>query len=127
MSHIRNNVLAGDSTHRDTLIHADEVYSIYKRIQEASYQRHQNQHQSVRAWLSELQQENFETFEGRDFMDSFPFGFISPFQKNLLLQARSVCLDATHSTTSFSNGILYTIVTRHPLTGTGCPVAFFFT
>ncbi|KAI7893509.1 uncharacterized protein EV154DRAFT_582859 [Mucor mucedo] len=28
---------------------------------------------------------------------------------------------------SFSNGILYAIVTRHPLTGTGCPVAFFFT
>ncbi|KAG2195017.1 hypothetical protein INT47_005617, partial [Mucor saturninus] len=44
-----------------------------------------------------------------------------------LLQARSVCFDATHSTTSFfSNGILYTIVTRHSLTGTGCPVAFFF-
>ncbi|KAI7877674.1 uncharacterized protein EV154DRAFT_569019 [Mucor mucedo] len=103
-----NNVLARDSTHRPTLIYADEIYNIYKRIQEASYQRHPNHHQSVRACLSELQQENFETFEGRDFMDS-------------------VCLDATHSTTSSSNGILYTIVTHHPLIGTGCSVAFFFT
>ncbi|KAG2208277.1 hypothetical protein INT47_006133 [Mucor saturninus] len=31
------------------------------------------------------------------------------------------------STISFYSGILYTIITRHHLTGTGCPVAFLFT
>ncbi|GAA5817499.1 hypothetical protein MFLAVUS_011047 [Mucor flavus] len=57
----------------------------------------------------------------------FTFGFSSSWQQALLLQATSICLDATHCVTNIKNGILYTIVIRHPLTGTGCPVAFMFT
>jgi hypothetical protein len=53
--------------------------------------------------------------------------FLSPQQKQLLLEAKSWCLNATHNTTNFDRGLLYTIVIRHFVTGTGYPVAFLFT
>ncbi|EPB86082.1 hypothetical protein HMPREF1544_07158 [Mucor circinelloides 1006PhL] len=53
--------------------------------------------------------------------------FVSPWQKLLLVDSSSICLDATHCITTIDKGILYTIVTRHPVSGAGCPVAYMFT
>lgn len=61
------------------------------------------------------------------FDENFSFGFIAPWQRQLLLQARSFCLDATHNVSKERHGLLYTIVIRHTETGNGCPVAFFYT
>jgi hypothetical protein len=57
---------------------------------------------------------------------NYTFAFVSPWQKDLLRNATSTCLDATHSITSIANGILYTLVVRHPVTGTGCPATYMF-
>lgn len=132
VEYIKANNLGDESSyntivHRDQLVHATEIYNIYKKIQEAFYKRSESQEESLKIWLEELKQQGYDTFINNDFDVTFSFGFVSPWQKHLLLSSDSICLDATHSTTKIDKGILYTIVIRHPLTGTGCPVAFFFT
>jgi transposase-like protein len=64
---------------------------------------------------------------GISFGTNFTFGFMSPWQKNLLAQSHFVCLDATYKTSNLRRYLLYTIVVRHPVTGTGCCVAYMFT
>ena len=44
-----------------------------------------------------------------------------------LAEAKNFSLDATHNTTVFKNDLLYALVIRHAETGTGSPIAFFFT
>ncbi|KAI9476355.1 MAG: hypothetical protein EXX96DRAFT_576882, partial [Benjaminiella poitrasii] len=97
-------------------------------IQQEKYQQDKNQYESVKLWLKELKEEkHFDTFIGDDFYFNFTFGFLSPWQKKILLESDSWCLDATHNTLNIARGLLYSIVVRHPLSGTGCPVAFLFT
>ncbi|ORE06079.1 hypothetical protein BCV72DRAFT_188486, partial [Rhizopus microsporus var. microsporus] len=55
------------------------------------------------------------------------FGFVSPWQRQQLIRAESFCLDAAHCVPNIANIILYSIVARHSITGSGCPVTFFFT
>lgn len=52
---------------------------------------------------------------------------MSPLAKNILLQSSCWCLDATHKTTNIDNYWLYTVVVCHPVTVTGCPVAYCYT
>ncbi|KAI8989536.1 hypothetical protein BDB01DRAFT_718301, partial [Pilobolus umbonatus] len=100
-------VSIGSFVHRDQLISAHEVYNISKRIGMEVYKKAEDQLEIIKLY--------------------FGFGFVSPWQKELLLAAENICLDATYKTTNIKNGVLHSIVVRHPLTGTGCPVAFFFT
>jgi hypothetical protein len=90
------------------------------------YKRHDDQLESIRIWLQELEGTHFSTFVGA-FENDFTFGFMSPWQKNLLTQSRFVCLDATHKTTNLPRCLLYTIVVRHPVTGTSYLVAYMST
>ncbi|CAO3644781.1 unnamed protein product [Mucor hiemalis] len=113
--------------HRDQIVHQDEVYNIYKKIQEAFYRKSTDEKESVKMWLQELNQKGYSSFVHSTFEDDFTFGFSSPWQKNLLLNSKMVCLDATHCVSHIEKGILYTIVIRHPISGTGCPVAYMFT
>ncbi|KAI9483955.1 MAG: hypothetical protein EXX96DRAFT_560288, partial [Benjaminiella poitrasii] len=108
--------------HRDQMIHSDDIYNLYKNIQQEKYQRDNNQYESVKIWLKELKDEKHsDTFVGNDFYSNFTFG------KKILLESDSWCLDATHNTSNIARGLLYSTVVRHPLSGTGCPVAFLFT
>ncbi|KAI8379935.1 hypothetical protein EDC96DRAFT_492358 [Choanephora cucurbitarum] len=38
-----------------------------------------------------------------------------------------ICLDATHCISHIQRAIMYTVVVRHPITGTECPVAYMST
>lgn len=67
----------------------------------------------------------YSTFTDLD--NNHTFGFVSAWQLNLLLNSKEFCLDATHSISNVKNLMLYTLVARHPLTGTGCPVGHPFT
>ncbi|KAI9362835.1 hypothetical protein BD770DRAFT_300583, partial [Pilaira anomala] len=40
--------------HRDQIVHADEIYNIYKKIQESFYKRTDDQKESIKIWLNEL-------------------------------------------------------------------------
>ncbi|KAI9470476.1 MAG: hypothetical protein EXX96DRAFT_584429 [Benjaminiella poitrasii] len=124
---IDGNSYLNQIIHCNQIVHADEVYNLFYKIQNQKYQRHKSQHESVKTWLNELESQGFKTFiDDSSFYSQFTFGFLSPQQKQLLLEAKSWCLDATHNTTNIKNGLLYTIVIRHPITGTGYPVAFLF-
>ncbi|KAI9468440.1 MAG: hypothetical protein EXX96DRAFT_590635, partial [Benjaminiella poitrasii] len=103
--------------HRDQMIHSDDIYNLYKNIQQEKYQRDKNQYKS----------KHFDTFVGDDFYSNFTFGFLFSLQKKILLESDSWCLDATHNTSNIARRLLYSIVVRYPLSGTGCPVAFLFT
>ncbi|EPB88121.1 hypothetical protein HMPREF1544_05065 [Mucor circinelloides 1006PhL] len=109
------------------MVHADEIYNLYKKIQEKYYKLAEYQQESIKLWLAKLSEKGFGTFLGADFVNSYTSGFISPWQKLLLVDSSSICLDATHSITTVDKSILYTITTRHPVSGTGCPVAYMFT
>ncbi|KAI9483977.1 MAG: hypothetical protein EXX96DRAFT_160634 [Benjaminiella poitrasii] len=41
--------------HRDKLIHADEIYTIYYEVHNQKYQRDKNQYLSIKIWLKELE------------------------------------------------------------------------
>ncbi|CAO3631321.1 unnamed protein product [Mucor hiemalis] len=114
-------------THRDQMIDSDQLYNLHKKIQESFFKLHDDQHESVKLWLQNLGQKGYSSFLGADFQQNYTFGFVSPWQKQLLVSASSICLDAAHDITTIEKGILYTIVLRHPTTGTGCPVAHMYT
>jgi hypothetical protein len=104
---VKSNSPLGSIIHRDQMVHADEIYNLFYKIQKFKFQRHANQYESVKEWLKELQTENFDIFTDNDsFYRHFTFGFLSPQQKQLLLEAKSWCLDATHNTTNFDRGLL---------------------
>ncbi|KAG2216456.1 hypothetical protein INT45_014175 [Circinella minor] len=62
-----------------------------------------------------------------DFSSNLGFGFIAPWQLELLKKARSFCLDAIHHVTIYPNTVMYTIVLCHEVTGRGVPVAYLVT
>ncbi|CEP07345.1 hypothetical protein [Parasitella parasitica] len=114
--------------HRDQMVLAEYVQNIYKKIREAAYIRHPNVQKSIKIWLNdELKEMGFYTYIDDSFPTTFSFGFVLPWQVRLLVVSTCICLDATQCVANVENGILYTIVVRHPLTGTGCPVAYFYT
>lgn len=114
--------------HRDQILDAGDVYNQYRSIQEKSYKLAEDQKISIQLWLEGLTVDNnYLTFTGVHFKTNFTFGFLSPWQKNILIQSPYWCLDATHKTSNIDKCLLYTVVVRHPMTGTGCPVAFCFT
>ena len=113
--------------HRDQIVYQDEVYNLYKMIQESFYRKTVDEKEPVCLWLEELKGKNYSTFKHSNFENHFTFGFSSPWQKQLLLSSTMVCLDATHCVSHIQRDIMHTIVVRHPSTGTGCPVAYMFT
>lgn len=129
--YLRENLLLSDGSiqviHRDQLVHQDEVYNLFKKIQESSYRKSNDEQQSVCLWLDELRQKGYATFKHSTFNEDFTFGFSSPWQQHLLRNVAMICLDATHCISHIQKAILYTVVVRHPVTGTGCPVAYMYT
>ncbi|KAG1048091.1 hypothetical protein G6F43_009497 [Rhizopus delemar] len=97
------------------------------KIQEVAYKRAESQKDSVKIWLDKLKNKDIDTYIGSDYQENFSFGFVSPWQKNLLLASTSFCLDATHNITNIKKFTMYTVVVRNRPTDTGCPVAYFFT
>ncbi|CEG73275.1 hypothetical protein RMATCC62417_08686 [Rhizopus microsporus] len=101
---------------------------MYKKIQEPSYKKHNEQKESIKLWLKDLQQQRgYYTYIAQDFEQSYTFGFASLWQRQQLIRADSFYLDATYCVSNIDNVILYSIVVRYSITGSGCPVAFFFT
>ncbi|KAG1177264.1 hypothetical protein G6F71_002708 [Rhizopus microsporus] len=109
------------------IVHQDEVYNLYKMVQESFYRKAVDEKESVGLWLEELKGKNYTTFKHSNFENDFTFGFSSPWQKQLLLNSIMVCLDATHCVSHIQRGIMHTIVARHSAISTDCPVAYTFT
>lgn len=113
---------------RDKMIHGEDVYDLYRSVQGDFIRKSDDQKESVRLWLVELEQQQFRVFVHPTYGDSFSFGFMAPWQNQILKESNAFCLDATHGVTDFhGDAKLYTIVVRHRDTGAGCLVAFFFT
>ncbi|CEG72158.1 hypothetical protein RMATCC62417_07759 [Rhizopus microsporus] len=113
--------------HRDNFIHNDDEYNIFRKVFERTHKRHDDQKASVKLCLNRLESKNYSVFIDNDYDSSFTFGFCSAWQASLLAETKDFSLDATHNTTVFKDGLLYTLVIRHTETGTGCPVAYLFT
>ncbi|KAI8347197.1 hypothetical protein EDC96DRAFT_449026, partial [Choanephora cucurbitarum] len=86
-----------------------------------------NEKESVKLWFKDLEEKGYSTFVSNDYDNNFTFDVSSPWQKRLLLNCQMICLDATHRISHIQRAIMYTVVIRHPVTGTGCPVAYMFT
>lgn len=86
------------------------------KIQENAYKSHSDQHK--------LKSKGYSAYIGDGFNNSYTFGFMSPWQKNLLLNLPYFYLDVTHKTTNVDRCLLYTFVVRHSFTGTDCPLTF---
>ncbi|KAG2234074.1 hypothetical protein INT48_006219 [Thamnidium elegans] len=106
--------------HRDQIIDQNDVYNQNKKIQKTAYKNNSDQYESVRLWLQYLSVgEGYNYCIGSNFNINLAFVFLSPLQKNILMQCPYWCLDVTHKTTNIKNGLLYTVVVHHPVTGTG--------
>ena len=122
-----HNEASTSIAHRDNFIHSEDEYNIFRKVFERAYKRHDNQKASVKLWLNHLETKNYNVYIDNDYDCSFTFGFCSTWQASLLAETRDFSLDATHNTTAFKDGLLYTLVIRHAETETGCPVAFLIT
>ncbi|CEG69960.1 hypothetical protein RMATCC62417_05944 [Rhizopus microsporus] len=76
--------------HRDQIVHQDEVYNLYKIVQESFYRKAVDEKESVGLWLEELKGKSYSTFKHSTFENDFTFGFSSPWQKQLLLNSAMV-------------------------------------
>ncbi|KAL7323439.1 hypothetical protein PS15p_211343 [Mucor circinelloides] len=81
--YLRDNIATDASfgssiVHRDQMVHADEIYNLYKKIQEKSYKLTDGQQESIKLWLAKLSEKGCQTFLGADFVNSYAFGFVSP-------------------------------------------------
>ncbi|CEG76194.1 hypothetical protein RMATCC62417_11124 [Rhizopus microsporus] len=121
------NEAAVSIPHRDKLIHSEDVYNIFRKVFEKVYKKHDDQKASVKLWLHHLESKNYNAYVDSDYNSSFTFGLCSSWHASLLAESKDFSLDATHNTTAFKDGLLYTLVIRHAGTGTGCPVAYLFT
>ncbi|CEG75441.1 hypothetical protein RMATCC62417_10479 [Rhizopus microsporus] len=114
-------------THKDNLIHSEDVYNIFRKVFEKAYKRHDGQKASVKLWLHHLESKNYNVYIDSDYNSSFTFGFCSTWQASLLAETKDFSLDATHNTTAFKDSLLYTLVIGHAETGAGYPVVYPFT
>lgn len=114
-------------TTRDAHVNPEDVYNIYRDAAKI-YRKHGEEKASVRMWIQELRtKENFSKYLPHHHINSWSFGFVSPWQRPLHRSATAFCLDATHNTANVDNALLYTMVIRHSDTHTGYPVAYLFT
>ena len=120
---------------RDQYVSTTDVYNIYYKFWQQQCAKSSDDFESVEKWLNSFQQDGYHVWV--DTADSerllsperFSFGFVAPWQKDLLLgQAGNfICLDATHNVSQYHDGILYTMVIRHPIAGRGVPVSYLLT
>ncbi|ORE01720.1 hypothetical protein BCV72DRAFT_235845 [Rhizopus microsporus var. microsporus] len=53
-----------------------------KNVQELSYKKHNEQKESTKLWLKDLQQQRgYFTYIAQGFEQSYTFGFVSPWQR----------------------------------------------
>ncbi|ORE09532.1 hypothetical protein BCV72DRAFT_302765 [Rhizopus microsporus var. microsporus] len=65
--------------HRDQFIQSEDVYNIYKKVQGLLYKKHNEQKESNKLWLKNLQQQRgYFTYIAQDFEQSYTFNFVSP-------------------------------------------------
>ncbi|KAI9355183.1 hypothetical protein BD770DRAFT_324231, partial [Pilaira anomala] len=50
--------------HRAQMVHADEIYNIYKKIKKSFYKPADDQKESIKIWLNELTVSGYKTFVG---------------------------------------------------------------
>lgn len=122
-----NGADANPPAHRDQFIYDEDIYNIWRRVENGFHRKAEDEKKSILMWLNELEDQQFSTFKDEDFLHTMSFGFCSPRQRQLLQSCDSICLDATHDVSNHTHGILYTIVVRHSVTGSGYPAAYLFT
>ncbi|OAD75183.1 hypothetical protein PHYBLDRAFT_166938 [Phycomyces blakesleeanus NRRL 1555(-)] len=111
----------------------EEIYNRMRKMTTLLYMFASDENASISIWLNvKLAEQNYCIFEinlsvYNDGKKQFAFGFQSPMQVSIMRISQSFCLDATHSISSRSDEVLYTLVTRHPQTGKGFPVAYMVT
>lgn len=111
---------------RDETIHSEDVYNIYRSVQDSFVKENGDQKESVKSWLAELEGQQFKVFVHPTYNESFSFGYMAPWQLQVLNESNAFCLDVTHGISDFhGDAQLYTHVVRHSQTGTDCPVVYF--
>ncbi|OAD78128.1 hypothetical protein PHYBLDRAFT_165000 [Phycomyces blakesleeanus NRRL 1555(-)] len=112
--------LKGGSTYRNTRISMKNIL----------YKFHSDENKSLDIWMHEkLPSQNYCIFTGNlsaysNNAQNFAFGFPSPSQMMLMRIYQSFCLDTTYNISARNIEILYSLVTHHPDTGKGSPVAY---
>ncbi|OAD79032.1 hypothetical protein PHYBLDRAFT_62203 [Phycomyces blakesleeanus NRRL 1555(-)] len=111
----------------------EEIYNRMRKMTTLLYMFASDENASISIWLNvKLAEQNYCIFEiylsvYNDGKKQFAFGFQSPMQVSIMRISQSFCLNATHSISSRSDEVLYTLVTGHPQTGKGFPVAYMVT
>lgn len=114
------------------LINYHDVQNVINRRLNLLSRKHHQDSLSVQLWISYLKEKNYYTLFKQHSDGPFLVSWLSPWQFELLKQAKEWCIDSTHKTcTSFNNSndscYLFTIVVKSPVTNKGVPVVFFIT
>ncbi|OAD79353.1 hypothetical protein PHYBLDRAFT_162427 [Phycomyces blakesleeanus NRRL 1555(-)] len=111
----------------------EEIYNRMRKMTTLLYIFASDENASISIWLNvKLAEQNYCIFEinlsvYNDGKKQFAFGFQSPMQVSIMRISQSFCLNATHSISSRSDKVLYTLVTCYLQTGKGFPVAYIVT
>lgn len=116
-------------TNRNYHVHTRDIYNVvYKWRKEQAY-KDSNDFKSVDLWLSELEHQQHFAVWCYDMLtvNTFCFGFSSPWQQSLFESAKYLSIDATHHVCGYAKGLLYTVLIRHPEADRGVPISYLFT
>ncbi|CDH61222.1 hypothetical protein RO3G_15174 [Lichtheimia corymbifera JMRC:FSU:9682] len=116
-------------TSRQYHIHTRDVYNKVYKWRKEKTTNDANDFKSVELWLTELEQEKqFAVWRYATIsVDTFCFGFSSPWQLSMFENAKYLSIDATHHVCGYAKGLLYTIIIRHPEADRGVPISYLFT
>lgn len=88
------------------MIHAEEVYNIYRLVQKEIIQRYLDQKTYSKLWMWELEQQGYKTFIPPNYDDFFSSDYVAPWQQAILKNSSAICLDAMHNTAIISGNTL---------------------
>ena len=117
---------------REANVHTREITNLRYKYMTNKIRLDSDDFLSAKKWLQKLESEQGFAVWGEYDLDAtadngkFAFGFMSPWQYNLLKDAQAWGLDATHHIGQYLNAVLYTVVVRVD-TGNAVPVAYLFT
>ncbi|CAG8649725.1 8936_t:CDS:2, partial [Scutellospora calospora] len=115
---------------RDGLVTKEDIYAIVRDVMKASIYLDDDEIKSLDKWKAKIINTGgcclFEQGNNpnSNLVDTgFLFAFQTKKQKESMQHARVICLDGTHGMNKYDYH-LFTLIIRHPLAGSGYPIAF---
>ncbi|KAI7846575.1 hypothetical protein BDC45DRAFT_577053 [Circinella umbellata] len=95
---------------RNAVIAYEDVYNLYYKLKRGQVQHDDDDFLSLETWLTDLEEKGYNVCSPDLSEGKFAYGIQAAWQKTLLVQSASFCLDAIHDVTIYANTVMYQIL-----------------